>query len=347
MKLEVLNDRWAFEPPPTRSIACDAPVTACAFARNGAAAFALGDGRVRIVPADRAVDPPSDSQPLHKGVVLSLIADPAADGFISGGDDGRILQIDPDGKAVELADHRGKWIDRLSGHDKSGTFAAVAGRSAMIYGRDRQVRELGPHASTVADFDFSPDGGRIATTHYNGVTVWNLKEATQAPRQFMWKGSHLRVRWSPDTKFIATATQENDIHVWRLAQSTDMRMQGYPVKVRSLSWSADARWLFTASQPAFTAWPFAGKGPEGKPPLQFGEEGAGLMTVVLCHPREDYVAGGWDSGELQVGDFKQRRAGVLKLADKSPISCLAWSPDGRRIAAGNEDGMAFLIEIRR
>ena len=139
------------------------------------------------------------------------------------------------------------------------------------------MREFGPHQSTVADLDFSKDGSRIACAHYGGVTVWSLGQVTLPPRRFAWRGSHVALRWSTDGKFIATGTQENDIHVWRMAQATDMRMQGYPAKVKSLSWTADARFLYTSAQPVFTAWPFSGKGPEGKPPLQFGEEGAGLL----------------------------------------------------------------------
>ena len=45
--------------------------------------------------------------------------------------------------------------------------------------------------------------------------------------------------------------------------------------------------------------------------------------------------------------IKQRRAMVIKLADRSPITALAWSPDGWRIAAGNEGGAAFVIDLRR
>ena len=348
MKIEVANDRWSFEPPPTRTLDCDAPVAACAFDRAGSAvAFALGDGNVRIVPVDPAVTPPPPQSQAHAGVALSIIADPQGDGFISGGDDGRILHHPANGGPVELADLGGKWIDGLAGHGKSTNYAAIAGKMVIVGMRGQALRELGPHASTVADLDFSPDGTRLVAAHYGGVTLWNLRDAGVPPRRFAWKGSHLKVRWSPDNKFVATATQESDIHVWRLAQATDMRMQGYPTKVRSLAWSGDARWLFTASQPSFTAWPFAGKGPEGKPPMQFGEEGAGLMTVVATHPRAEFVAGGYDSGEVQVGDFRQRRAMVVKLADKSPITCLAWSGDGWRLAAGNEAGMACIIELGR
>src|SRR5688572_4990279 len=124
-------------------------------------------------------------------------------------------------------------------------------------------------------------------------------------------------------------------------------MQGYPAKVKSLSWSADARWLFTSSQPLFTAWSFAGKGPEGKPPTQFGDEGAGLMTVVAASPVADLVAGGYDSGELQLGEIKSKRAAVLKMSDGSAITCLAWSPDGLRLAAGNDKGDLLTIDLAR
>ena len=213
----------------------------------------------------------------YKGAVLSLIADPNGDGFISGGDDGRLLRLAPDGSIAELAHQKGKWIDKLVAHRATGAIAASVGKMALVIDKAGASREFGPNQSTVAAVDFSKDGGRIACAHYGGITVWSIGNVTQPPRRFAWAGSHVALRWSTDGKFIATGTQENDIHVWRIAQATDMRMQGYPAKVKSLTWSADARWLYTSSQPVFTAWSFAGKGPEGKPPLQFGDEGAGQI----------------------------------------------------------------------
>jgi WD40 repeat protein len=279
--------------------------------------------------------------------VLSLIADPSGSGFVSGGDDGRLLRIAVDGALTELANQKGKWIDKLAAYAGSGTIAASVGKMALVVDKAGQAREFGPHQSTVAGVDFSKDGGRIACAHYGGVTVWSIGQVTLPPRRLAWQGSHVALRWSTDGKFIATGTQENDIHVWRIAQATDMRMQGYPAKVKSLSWSADARWLYTSSQPVFTAWSFAGKGPEGRPPLQFGDEGAGLFTVVAAHPAAEFVAGGYDSGELQLGDIKTKRSVVLKMSDSSAISCLAWSPDGFQLAAGNERGDLLTLDLRR
>jgi WD40 repeat protein len=348
LKLDLANAQWRTTLPPSRSVASDAPVSACAFSSDGkTAAFALGDGRVRLLSADIKDAAGAATDPVHKGAVLSLIADPTSDGFITGGDDGRLLRIAPDGSATELANQKGKWIDKLASHRASGTVAASVGKMAMVLDKSGEVREFGPHQSTVTAVDFSKDGGRIACSHYDGITVWSIGQVTLPPRRFGWRGSHVALKWSTDGKFIATGTQENDIHVWRIAQASDMRMAGYPAKVKSLSWSADARWLYTSSQPVFTAWPFAGKGPEGKPPLQFGDEGAGLFTVVAAHPTAEFVAGGYDSGELQLGDIKMRRSVVLKMSDGSAVSALAWSPDGFRLAVGNDNGDMLVIDLRR
>ena len=347
MKIDLANPAWQQTLPPARSVATDAPVAACAFNRDGTTvAFALGDGVVRVLPADVKAAAPDAAAPLHKGVVLALVGDPAGDGFVSGGDDGRVLRIAADGTSTELLAQKGKWFEHLVAH-KTGAVAGSAGKSMFLF-RDGEVREFGPHPSTVAALDFSKDGSRVACAHYGGITVWSLsKDVTLPPRRFAWQGSHVALRWSTDGKFIATGTQENDIHVWRVAQATDMRMQGYPAKVKSLSWTADSRYLYTSSQPVFTAWPFAGKGPEGKPPLQFGDEGAGLMTVVAAHPSAEFVAGGYDSGELQLGDIRTKRSVVLKMADGSAITCLAWSPDGFKLAVGNDRGDLLTIDLRR
>jgi WD40 repeat protein len=347
-KIDLGNPEWRSQLPPSRSVAADAPAIACAFSRDGkTVAFGLGDGRVHVLPAGVTETAGTAPEPVHKGAVLSLISDPMGDGFLSGGDDGRLLRIATDGSATEVVNQKGKWIDKLAAHRGNGAFAASVGKMALVVDKAGEVREFGPHPSTVAAIDFSKDGSRIAAAHYGGITLWSIGQVILPPRKFGWQGSHVALKWSTDGKFIATGTQENDIHVWRVAQASDMRMQGYPAKVKSLSWSADARWLYTSSQPVFTAWSFAGKGPEGKPPLQFGDEGAGLITVVAAHPAAEFVVGGYDSGELQLGDIKTRRSAVLKMADGSAVNCLAWSPDGFTLAAGNDNGNLLVLDLRR
>jgi WD40 repeat protein len=71
------------------------------------------------------------------------------------------------------------------------------------------------------------------------------------------------------------------------------------------------------------------------------------LSVVAASPVAKFVAGGYDSGEIQVGDVKKQLSRVVRLSDGSPITCLAWSPDGTRLAAGNERGDLLTIDLRR
>ena len=348
MKIDLANPAWRQTLPPARSVATDAPVAACAFSRDGTTvAFALGDGACASCPPTSRHAAPDAAAPLHKGAVLSLVGDPAGDGFVSGGDDGRLLRIGRRRHGDRARQPEGQ-VDRASRRPRAtGAVAASAGKTRV---RRRQTARSASSARIRARWPTSTSARTAAASPARTTAASPCGASARIvlpPRRFAWRGSHVALRWSTDGKFIATGTQENDIHVWRMAQATDMRMQGYPAKVKSLSWTADARFLYTSSQPVFTAWPFAGKGPEGKPPLQFGDEGAGLMTVVAAHPTAEFVAGGYDSGELQLGDIKTKRSVVLKMADGSAITCLAWSPDGFKLAVGNERGDLLVIDLRR
>src|SRR5438270_75945 len=82
---------------------------------------------------------------------------------------------------------------------------------------------------------------------------------------------HLDATGSPDGRFIVTSMQENALHGWRLVDSRNMRMTGYPGKTRSMSWSSEGHWLATSGADACVVWPFKDKdGPMGKPPRECG-----------------------------------------------------------------------------
>ena len=59
------------------------------------------------------------------------------------------------------------------------------------------------------------------------------------------------------------------------------------------------------------------------------------------------LAAGYDSGGRQLGDIDTRRSVVLKMSDGSPVSRLAWSPDGFRLAGGNDNGDMLVVDLRR
>ncbi len=95
------------------------------------------------------------------------------------------------------------------------------------------------------------------------------------------------------------------MHGWQLADGHDMRMTGYPGKVKSMFWSVRGRYLATSGAAAAILWPFSGKsGPMGQEPLQFGARGEGyLVTSVACHPDDEAIAIGYQDGLILASRF--------------------------------------------
>jgi WD40 repeat protein len=275
-----------------------------------------------------------------------MALDPRGEAVVTGGDDGRLVRTGRDGASEELLAVKGRWFEAVAAHRATGALAALAGREVHLLG-GAAPRTLGPHPSTVADLAFSPDGSRLAAAHYGGVSIWLTAKPGEAARKLNWKGSHVAVRYAPSAKFLATATQENAIHVWRLANGADMQMQGYPAKPRSLAWTMDGTFLTSSGADAMVLWSFAGKGPEGQPPTEIAVHSReAVVAQVAAHPAAPFVAAGFSHGAIEIGDIAKRRTMPLSPPVDSPVSALAWSPDGWRLAAGTESGLLRLFDLR-
>lgn len=326
--------------PEAQHFSFGAHVVAAAFSGSGALAFGLGDGTIRIVANGGG----SMAVEAHQGAVLSLAA--SRSHFISGGDDGRVVRCDQEGRRQTLHADPGRWIDAVACARAGAAIAASRGRDALIFTDAGALRTtLGPCASTIADLHFSPDGSRLAAVHYGGATIWPLSRTAARARHLTWKGSHLALRYSPSGKFLATATQENAIHVWRLADAHDMQMAGYTAKVKSLAWSADTAWLLASGAEVLTCWPFTGPGPEGRPPVEIGWADGALVTQVAAHPSAGFAAAGFENGTVLGADLTARRGALLAPARGVAVSALAWSPDGQHVAVGFADGAALRLQV--
>jgi len=222
---------------PLASWEYDAPITGLVFSRPGGyLAASLGDGTLRIANCGELRAAPT-TVAVHDGAVLTLRRDLAADGFLSGGDDGRLVQTTADGAGRTLLHLPGNFIDTIA---VAETLRAVAlGREVRLL--DAAGNECGRtdnHPSSISGLAFNPKGKRLAVSHYDGVTLWWTASIGGTPMRLKWRGSHIGISWSPDGKYLMTATQERELHGWRLANGSDLRMSGYAAKIRSFDWVA-------------------------------------------------------------------------------------------------------------
>ena len=316
----------------------DAYVTAALFDRAGRACFALGDGTVRFEGGELVE--------AHDGAVLSACLPPSGEGILTGGDDGRVVLSTPAG-AQEIAKVPGRWIDSVAASPESKLIAFAAGRDLHVRDpADPAFARVFAHEKSVADVAFDPKGRRLAAATYGGVWLWYARIADQKPVILKWAGSHVGACWSPDGKFLVSAMQENQLHGWRVADEKNMRMGGYPSKVRSLSYMSKGTLLATSGANGAVCWPFAGAtGPMGKQAAEIGWDESAMTTRIATVLDKTWLAAGLDDGRVWAADVTGEKLVHLKAEKGAAISALALSADARRVAWGDEDGNAGVAEI--
>jgi WD40 repeat protein len=309
-------------------------VVSVAFVQEGAV-FALGDGTVRFEGGEIVQ--------AHDGAVLCATPHPSGSGFVTGGDDGRLVWSRPSG-SVLIADVKGKWIDAVAASAASGLIAFACARDVHVRdAADEAFTRSFRHERSVSDVAFDPKGRRLATATYGGALLWYARIAEQKPQALKWAGAHIAVLWSPDGRFLISSMQENALHGWRVADGKDMRMGGYPAKVKSLAFLHGGLMLATSGAPGAVVWPFAGSnGPMGKSAAEIGFDEEALVARVAAAPRSAQLAAGLNDGRIWTAELTGRGLTPIKTEKGSAISALAISPDEKKLAWGDESGRVGL-----
>jgi WD40 repeat protein len=318
--------------------AFEAYVTAALFDKRGQAVFALGDGTVRFESGETVQ--------AHDGAILAAAAHPSGEGVITGGDDGRLVWTRASG-AETIAEIKGRWIESVAASAASGLVAFAAGREAHVRDvADPAFAASFTHDKSAADVAFDPKGRRLAVATYGGVALWYARIASQKPVFLKWAGSHIAAAFSSDGRFLMSSMQESQLHGWRLSDSKDLRMGGYPAKVKSLVFLAKGMLLATSGAPGVVVWPFGGaNGPMGKEAAEIGFDQGSLVTRVAAAPDLTVLAAGTDDGRVWACDLTSRRIEPVRQEKGAAISALAMTPKGDRLAFGDEDGNVAVAEL--
>ncbi len=319
-------------------------IAACFDRAARQVAFGLGDGSIFLAASDGSETRRVEA---HDGAVMSLSSDVRAEGYLSAGDDGTLLRISPAGEITKLYSSGGKWIEHVASfaEPRGGLIACAAGRQVHLFDAAGERLKTLPHSSTVTGIAFDTRGKRIAAAHYNGASLWFTASKSDNPRLLEWKGSHTGIAIHPAAEAVVTSMQENALHGWRLSDGQHMRMSGYPAKTESLSFTRSGKWLASSGADSIVLWPFFGGGPMGKAPTELAQIENVLCTRVACHPKDELVAAGFANGIVLIAQIGSQRVLPLNEGGPSPVSALAWSPDGARLAFGTEAGCCGTIDL--
>ena len=317
----------------------DAYVVAALFDALDEPIVALADGRVVFPDLEASFE----SHP--NAGILSAVIHPTGLGIITGGDDGRVVWTTKDSGPIELAAHKGAWIDVLAIAPEGQVIAYAGSKKVHVLDLLAKTERVFTHEHSVSGLAFDPKARKLYCSTYNGVTIWFARIAEQKPQKLFWAGSHTAVAVSPSGDFVITAMQENALHGWRVKDSKDMRMGGYPNKIKSLNFFANGKLLATSGANGAVVWPFLrANGPMGEEASEINPSEGAMVTVVSGAVEDTLLAAGLDDGRVWLAELQSTGIDWIK-AEKGPaITALSMSNDATRIVFGDEDGFVYIYE---
>ncbi|MDB5308935.1 MAG: translocation protein TolB [Gemmataceae bacterium] len=262
------------------------------------------------------------------------------------GQDGKVRLWDAaTGAELKALDGGAAWVERVEWNAAGTLLAAAAGKTVRVWdAAGTLVRECPPQAGTVTDIGWRPGADRVTVLGYGAANVYDPASG-QLARAFAWKGSPLKLAWSPDGKVLAHGNQDSTVHFWYHDTGADLQMYGYPTKVRELAWDYSSRFLATGGGPMVCIWDCGGPaGPEGtKPQMLEGHEDN--LTAVAYQARGYLLASAGADGRVilwQPANKKAPKGGEFRF-DGAEAAAVAWSPDDKSLAAGAGDGTVAVL----
>ena len=160
-----------------------------------------------------------------------------------------------DGKEVGTPMDAGSPICNIA-VSRSGRWVVSGTRSGLVtvwnVKSDEKVSEFRGHSDWVRVLDVTSDGTRIATGSYDEtVCVWSISTGQRLLGPLKHDSMVAAVKFSPDRRFIATATCWRDSLRIYDSQNGHLSVE-FPIRVnspfnQSLAWASDSKQLFALS----------------------------------------------------------------------------------------------------
>jgi WD40 repeat protein len=328
-------------------------IWACAFSPDGARLASAGEDRTARL-WDAATGALLATCRGHTSKVLAAAFSADGTRLVTASSDGTVRQWDAAaGREVEPAYDRHTGEVAAAAYSPDGRWVASAGtdRTVRVWqaaGR-QDVAALHGHTGAVDGVAFAPGGRRLASLSSqprpgwagdDTVRVWDVDPQATLPALVGHARAVYPVAFSPDGRWLASGSWDGTVRLWDAATGAPCATLPHPGVVHALAFGPDGRWLVSGTDADARLWVWdvaTARVRQEIPGL------AGSVRSLTVSPDGRRVAATafdprGNKSHLHVCDTA---SGERLLSAEG--GALAYSPDGRWLAALAADGTTVLL----
>lgn len=201
--------------------------------------------------------------------------------------------------------------------------------------------ELKGHFDDVQVVRYSPDGRWLATAGDDASVRVYQADTLQLYAVFRTGFQAIRgLAFDPTGEHLACCVEDGQVRLFEIhSQSNRRTISAHPQKACDAVWSQDGRVLFTSGD---DAWIRLWDAQSGKPLGQIGPHQTGKAVIRLALSRDERFLASVSNSVCCVWDLTTKKH-RFRYQEKTRITSVAFSPDGRWLSFGALNGRAHLV----